>query len=301
MSLSVFAPSIGDVSIVPVWPHAGAPSNGTSGTFAGTAQPGDLLVDTTNKVTYQNTNTSASPTWTQLGTGAAVAITGGTIDGVLIGGTTPATGLAVTGAVGTGAGAGNAPAVTGGQGGATGAGGSVSLTGGAGGATSGAGGTVALTGGAGTAGNANGGSIVLTTGALNGTGVNGVIRNEGLIVRQQGAPNAQTVSALLTAANILTGIVTVLQGAAGASALQMPTGTAIQNALPADFGTNDSFDFSVINLSAVSAESASITVNTDVTIVGSAAIPAQASNVQSQGLFRVRKTGNHVFVVYRMA
>lgn len=89
MSLRFFVPSLGDVALIPTWPNAGVPTNGTSGTYAGVAEPGDLLIDTTNKVTYQNTNTQASPTWTQLGTGASVAITGGTIDGATIGGTTP--------------------------------------------------------------------------------------------------------------------------------------------------------------------------------------------------------------------
>lgn len=41
----------------------GAPTSGTSGTYAGTALPGDLLVDTTNGVTYVNKNTQASPSW----------------------------------------------------------------------------------------------------------------------------------------------------------------------------------------------------------------------------------------------
>jgi hypothetical protein len=44
---------------------AGAPSNGTSGTYAGIAPKGALLVDTTNGTLYQNTGTQASPTWTQ--------------------------------------------------------------------------------------------------------------------------------------------------------------------------------------------------------------------------------------------
>lgn len=94
MAETFFLPARGDVTLVPIWVTAGAPSNGTGGTLANLAKPGDLLVDTTNKVTYQNTNTSASPTWTQLGTGASVAITGGTIDGAVIGGSSPA---AVTG------------------------------------------------------------------------------------------------------------------------------------------------------------------------------------------------------------
>lgn len=48
--------------------NAGAPSNGT--TLANVADPGDLLIDTTNKILYINTNTKASPTWTKVGTQA---------------------------------------------------------------------------------------------------------------------------------------------------------------------------------------------------------------------------------------
>lgn len=73
------------------WTNAGAPSNGTNGTLAGVANPGDVLIDTTNAVAYINTNTQASPTWTGLGSGASVAITGGTINNAVIGGVTPTT------------------------------------------------------------------------------------------------------------------------------------------------------------------------------------------------------------------
>ncbi|UOF76937.1 hypothetical protein [Bacteriophage sp.] len=51
----------------PIYRNAGAPVNGTSGTLFGVAEPGDLLVDTTNKRLYQNTNTKASPLWTPCG------------------------------------------------------------------------------------------------------------------------------------------------------------------------------------------------------------------------------------------
>lgn len=48
--------------------NAGAPVNGVSGSGAGIAGPGCLLVDTTNKFLYINTNTLLSPTWTKVGT-----------------------------------------------------------------------------------------------------------------------------------------------------------------------------------------------------------------------------------------
>ena len=48
------------------WRNAGTPTNGTSGTYAGIAEIGDLLIDTTNKRLFQNTGTQASPTWAQV-------------------------------------------------------------------------------------------------------------------------------------------------------------------------------------------------------------------------------------------
>jgi hypothetical protein len=64
--------------------NAGAPSNGTTGTGAGIAGPGALLVDTTNFSVYQNTNTLASPTWTTIGTlTGSPSIVGLTLSGLL--------------------------------------------------------------------------------------------------------------------------------------------------------------------------------------------------------------------------
>lgn len=47
-----------------------APTNGTSGTGAGSAGPGSIYTRTNGNI-YINTNTKLSPTWTQLATGAA--------------------------------------------------------------------------------------------------------------------------------------------------------------------------------------------------------------------------------------
>lgn len=46
---------------------AGAPVDGTSGTEAGVAGKGSLVVDSTGGKLYINTNTKASPTWTVVG------------------------------------------------------------------------------------------------------------------------------------------------------------------------------------------------------------------------------------------
>lgn len=305
--------------IAPVWTNAGAPTSGTSGTFVNLAQPGDLLVDTTTGNVYSNGNTAASPTWNQIG--SSFSGSGN---------------IALTGTTGSGAGAGGAEAITGGTGGSTsGTGGATSQTGGAGGAPNGAGGAAAQTGGAGTgtgnggaatqtggasgtgatgnggpadvtggaalSTNGNGGSVVLTPGVGNGTGVAGGVRAEGVLVKTQGAPTAATTSATLTAAALLSGIITVLQGGGANSAQQLPTGTALQTALPVDFAVNDSFDFSVINISSSAGETATITTNTGWTLVGDIGIPIMATGAQSQGLFRARKTATNTFTLYRIA
>lgn len=184
----------------------------------------------------------------------------------------------------------------------TGNGSAALVQGGPGGTTSGAGGATNVTGGDATAGNSAGGSVVITGGAKQGTGIAGGIRLESLIIRKQGAPAAKTVSGLLTAADLLTGIITVNQAAGAASAQQLPTGTNIQAALPADFAVDDSFDVSIINTSTVDAEDASVTVNTDVTIVGNPDFPAHnaLASAGSSGTLRIRKTADHVFVAYRI-
>ena len=71
--------------------NAGAPTNGVvgTGTLAGFAGIGALLLDITNGVLYQNTGTLASPTWTALTTATGAGTYTGTFNGT-IGATTPA-------------------------------------------------------------------------------------------------------------------------------------------------------------------------------------------------------------------
>jgi len=264
--------------------------------------------------------------------GGTAPITGGAGHGSSAGGAAP-----VTGGAGGATGAGGAASLTGGAGGATsGAGGaatvqggaatagnssggqasvasgastgtaagvSTPITGGAGGTGAGGnGGSVPITGGAAGAGsNGNGGDVVLGGGALDGTGAAGNIVERSVKLVHQGNPTAATTSATLTAAQVLAGIITVNQGAAGASAQQLPAATAMDTALP-NSAAGDAFDFSVINISTVAAESASLTTNTGWTLVGDMDVQANsAATTKSAGRFRARKTGTGAWVLYRLS
>lgn len=223
-----------------------------------------------------------------------------------IAGLAAAQGGAVTvtgGASSTTGNAGGAVSVVGGAPGATGVGGAVNVTAAAGGTTSGAGGAVNITAGAGTAGNANGGSVIVAAGAKQGSGLDGVIIERSVKLVKQGAPTAKTVSATLTAAEVLAGIITVAQAGGATSAQQLPLAADLDTALPAA-ATGDAFDFTVINISTVDAEDASITTNTGWTLVGSMDLPANNSSSvdhNCSGRFRARKTGTATWVLYRLS
>lgn len=264
--------------------------------------------------------------------GGNAPVTGGAGHGSAAGGAAP-----VTGGAGGATGAGGGVSLTGGAGGATsGAGGaapvrggnatagnsaggqasvasgnstgttagvSTPVTGGQGGTGAGGnGGNVPLTGGAAGAGsNGNGGDVVLTGGAHDGTGADGNIVKRSLEIVHQGAPTAATVSATLTAAALISGIITVLQGAGAASAQQLPLATAMDTALP-NSAANDAFDFSVINISTVAGEPASLTTNTGWTLVGDMDIQANsAATTKSAGRFRARKTATGAWTLYRLS
>lgn len=248
------------------------------------------------------------------GAGGAVAVVGGAGDGAAGGavsvaggaGGAASTGGAASltgGAPASGNGAGGAAAVAGGAGSGTGAGGAASVTGGASGAgATGNGGAASVTGGAAASTNGNGGSVVLTPGAKAGSGYDGCVIERGVKLVKQGTPTAKTVSATLTAAEVLAGIITVNQAAGATSAQQLPIAADMDTALP-DAAAGDAFDFSVINTSTVDAEDASVTTNTGWTLVGSMDIHAYsaAGSLNSSARFRARKTGTAAWTLYRIA
>ena len=110
----------------------------------------------------------------------------------------------------------------------------------------------------------------------------------GALKRIQPAPNAVNVSATLTAAQLLGGIVTSTTGAAVAA--QAPTGTDIDAA--SGCAVDEAFDVTFI---ATGANALTRTVNTNVSIVGTAAVATVTS-----GTFRFRKTAANTYVAYRV-
>lgn len=133
-------------------------------------------------------------------------------------------------------------------------------------------------------------------------GVDGVVIVRGLtFCRKIAAPAAKTTTATLTAAELLGGLITANQGAAGAATYTTPTGTQVQAALPTDFATGDSFDFSIVNISTNAAEDVTVAGDTGMTAVGNMTIASNAAvGDQAWGTFRVRKTGNNAFSFYRI-
>jgi hypothetical protein len=106
--------------------------------------------------------------------------------------------------------------------------------------------------------------------------------------RLQGTPGVLNATGALTAAMMLSGIVTSTTGAAVAATV--PTGTVMDAA--SEFAIGDSFDWSVIN---TGGNAFTVTAATGHTLVGAAATAAGTS-----GLYRTCKTAANTFVTYRI-
>lgn len=177
------------------------------------------------------------------------------------------------------------------------------LRGGAGGSTSGNGGQAQLTGGAATAGNGNGGSAVIVPGAKNGTGKDGSVierSNSGYLRKYTVA--AKTVAAVLTAAELIGGMLTANQGGGAAANYQLPLSADLDTAMP-DAAAGDAIDFTLTNISTVAAEDITITTNTGWTALRGNMVVASnaAATDQSVGTFRALKTGAGDWSLYRIA
>jgi hypothetical protein len=125
--------------------------------------------------------------------------------------------------------------------------------------------------------------------------------NRGRLLRAQAAPAAKTVTAGISAAELIAGLITTT-GVTGPSIHQLPTGTEIDGVLPG-IATGDSFDFTIINTGVGAADDATVTVNTDVTIIGNPTVGAltDATIISGSGTFRARRSAANTYVVYRIS
>lgn len=119
----------------------------------------------------------------------------------------------------------------------------------------------------------------------------------------QADPSAKTVAVTLTAAELLSTIITGTHTAGATAAYTLPTGTLLDAA--ATFDVNEYFDWSLLNLSAAALDTITVTAATGHTIVGNPIV--QSANATTGGLYgnsarwRSRRTAANTFVSYRIA
>ena len=127
-----------------------------------------------------------------------------------------------------------------------------------------------------------------------------------ITIRAQPAPVALTGGAnTVSAAGIINGLITVNGGTAGAVTSTLVTAALLDTALSALWGTNFpvdySVDFSLVNISTVAIEDATVTTATGWTLVGGMIVNSNDAGTSiSTGRFRARKTANGAFTLYRL-
>ncbi len=132
----------------------------------------------------------------------------------------------------------------------------------------------------------------------------GAFRQTGRNLRTQAAPAAKTTTTTLTAAEIIAGLLTANQGGGAAATYTMPLGTDLETALIAahpGLQNDDSFEFTIVNISTNAAEDVTVAGNTGTTAVGNMTIASNAAVAdQAWGTFRVRRTGQNLYSFYRV-
>jgi len=118
-------------------------------------------------------------------------------------------------------------------------------------------------------------------------------RNE-TIMSAMGAPQTDTATATLTAAQIVNQML-VANPSATAATYTLPTGALIDAAVPNAI-VGSTFDLSIVNIG-TSSGTVTLAASTGVTDGGNAFV---AVAITASQLFRFRKTGDGTYVVYRL-
>lgn len=128
---------------------------------------------------------------------------------------------------------------------------------------------------------------------------------QGGSVGNKAAPAAYTVSATVASADLIAGWATVNQGGAAPSVLTLPTGSVFDTAYLAAYPgaqVGDYIDFSLINLSVVDAEDATLTAASGFTIVGNAVVEGKSAQfANASGIFRLRRVAADSWTAYRIS
>ena len=143
----------------------------------------------------------------------------------------------------------------------------------------------------------NTGDVIMSTGNI-------YMRNSSNpdVIKYQGTPaTTDDGTAVVSAANILTGIITCTPSADRSKATDTAANLISGLSLNAD---QDAFDFSLINLTTDGQDNVTLTGGTDVTLVGNMVIHAQdaADDAVSIGVgrFRIRRTASDAVTMYRI-
>lgn len=118
----------------------------------------------------------------------------------------------------------------------------------------------------------------------------------------QPTPTAGVGSATLTIAQLLTMIVTDTHATAATATYTLPTGTLTDAGV--DMAVSDCFEWTLINLSAAAADTATVAAGVGHTLVGLGTIPSAHATTGglsgNAGTFRTVKTAANTFISYRV-
>lgn len=111
------------------------------------------------------------------------------------------------------------------------------------------------------------------------------------------APTTATSTATLTAAQVLNGMILGSPGGSAAS-YTLPTVALLEASLTNAVRTNQSFDFSIMNVDGSGSGVITVLVGTGWTITGLATVAATAGTGSQ---WRARKTGSGTWTLYRLS
>jgi hypothetical protein len=118
---------------------------------------------------------------------------------------------------------------------------------------------------------------------------------------KQTTPALVTDAATLTVAEMLSGIISGTQSSGSTNNLTLPTGTAMDAALPG-FAIDDAFDVVVLNKSAAAADTYTLVAGTGFTIEGAVIVESSHTDAETNaGTFRCRKSAANTFIAYRIS